>query len=36
VKLGVFTVVFGDLPLTATLDRVGALELDAVEIGTGH
>jgi len=36
VKLGVFTVVFGDLPLTATLDRVVALGLDAVEIGTGN
>jgi sugar phosphate isomerase/epimerase len=36
VKLGVFTVVFGDLPLTAALDRVVALGLDAVEIGTGN
>ena len=35
-KLGVFTVVFGDLPLTAALDRVVALGLDAVEIGTGN
>jgi sugar phosphate isomerase/epimerase len=35
-KLGVFTVVFGDLPLAAALDRVVALGLDAVEIGTGN
>ena len=35
-KLGVFTVVFGDLPLTAALDRVVALGLEAVEIGTGN
>ena len=35
-KLGVFTVVFADLPLTAALDRVVALGLDAVEIGTGN
>jgi sugar phosphate isomerase/epimerase len=35
VKLGVFTVVFGQLPLTEALDRVVALGLDAVEIGTG-
>jgi sugar phosphate isomerase/epimerase len=36
VKLGVFTVVYGDLPLAEALDRVVALELDAVEIGTGN
>jgi len=36
VKLGVFTVVFGELPLAAALDRVVALGLDAVEIGTGN
>jgi sugar phosphate isomerase/epimerase len=36
VKLGVFTVVFGELPLADTLDRVVALGLDAVEIGTGN
>jgi sugar phosphate isomerase/epimerase len=36
VKLGVFTVVFGELPLTEALDRVVALGLDAVEIGTGN
>ena len=35
-KLGVFTVVFGDLPVAAALDRVVALGLDAVEIGTGN
>ena len=35
-KLGVFTVVFGDAPLAAALDRVVALGLDAVEIGTGN
>ena len=34
-KLGVFTVVYGDLPLADALDRVVALGLDAVEIGTG-
>ena len=34
-KLGVFTVVFGQLPLGEALDRVVALGLDAVEIGTG-
>jgi sugar phosphate isomerase/epimerase len=36
VKLGVFTVVFGQLPLAEALDRVVALELDAVEIGAGN
>jgi sugar phosphate isomerase/epimerase len=36
VKLGVFTVVFGELPLDDALDRVAALGLDAVEIGTGN
>jgi sugar phosphate isomerase/epimerase len=35
-KLGVFTVVFGELPLAQALDRVVALGLDAVEIGTGN
>ena len=35
-KLGVFTVVFGELPLAEALDRVVALGLDAVEIGTGN
>jgi sugar phosphate isomerase/epimerase len=36
VKLGVFTVVFGQLELDAALDRVVELGLDAVEIGTGN
>jgi sugar phosphate isomerase/epimerase len=36
VKLGVFTVVLGQLPLAEALDRVVALGLDAVEIGTGN
>jgi sugar phosphate isomerase/epimerase len=36
VKLGVFTVVFGELSLAEALDRVVALGLDAVEIGTGN
>jgi sugar phosphate isomerase/epimerase len=35
VKLGVFTVVYGQLPLAEALDKVVALGLDAVEIGTG-
>ena len=35
-KLGVFTVVFGELPPAEALDRVVALGLDAVEIGTGN
>lgn len=35
-KLGVFTVVYGDLPLAEALDRVVALGLDAVEVGTGN
>ena len=35
-KLGVFTVVFGQLPPAEALDRVVALGLDAVEIGTGN
>src|SRR4051812_13133429 len=35
VKLGVFTVLFGDRNLDAMLDHVAALGLDAVEIGTG-
>jgi sugar phosphate isomerase/epimerase len=36
VKLGVFTVVFGQLGLAEALDRVVELGLDAVEIGTGN
>lgn len=35
-KLGVFLVVYGNLPLGEALDRVVALGLDAVEIGTGN
>jgi sugar phosphate isomerase/epimerase len=36
VKLGVFDPVFGDLALEPMLDRVVALGLEAVEIGTGN
>src|SRR5947207_3170873 len=35
-KLGVFTVLFGDRPLEAALDRIMAAVLDCVEIGTGN
>jgi sugar phosphate isomerase/epimerase len=35
-QLGVFDPIFGDLPLDAALDRVVALGLEAVEIGTGN
>jgi sugar phosphate isomerase/epimerase len=35
-KLGVFTVLFADLPLDAMLDRVAALGIEAVELGTGN
>lgn len=35
-KLGVFTVVFGQLELDEALDRVVGLGLDAVEVGTGN
>lgn len=35
-KLGVFTVLFADLPFEAMLDRVSSLGLDAVELGTGN
>lgn len=35
VRLGVFTVLFGDRPLEETLDYVKAQGLDAVEIGCG-
>lgn len=35
-KLGLFTVVFADLPIEQALDRVVALGLDAVELGTGN
>ena len=35
-KLGVFTVLFGDQPLEAALDRAVEAGLDCVEIGTGN
>jgi sugar phosphate isomerase/epimerase len=35
-KLGVFTVLFGNEPLEAALDRAVAAGLDCVEIGTGN
>ena len=35
-KLGVFTVLFGDQPLEAALDRPVEAGLDCVEIGTGN
>src|ERR1700675_4142682 len=35
-KLGVFTVLFSELALEPMLDRVVALGLDAVELGTGN
>ena len=34
-KLGVFTVLFGNLPFEAMLDKVKAVGIEAVEIGTG-
>lgn len=34
-KLGVFTVLFSDLPLESMLDKVAASGLETVEIGTG-
>ena len=34
-KLGVFTVLFGNKPFEETLDYVKELGLEAVEIGTG-
>ena len=34
-KLGVFTVLFGDTPFEETLDLVAGLGLQAVELGTG-
>jgi sugar phosphate isomerase/epimerase len=36
VKLGVFTVLYGDLPLEEALDKLAALGVEAVEIGTGN
>ena len=35
-KLGVFTVLFRDLPFEEMLDKVAALGLEAVELGTGN
>jgi sugar phosphate isomerase/epimerase len=35
-KLGVFTVLFRDLPFEQMLDKVAELGLDAVELGTGN
>jgi len=36
VKLGVFTVVYQDLPLERMLDTAAALGIEAVELGTGN
>ena len=35
-KLGVFTVLYADLPLEEMLDKVGAMGVEAVELGTGN
>ena len=35
-KLGVFTVPYGNLPLAGALDRLGGLGVEAVELGTGN
>ncbi|TMK56889.1 MAG: sugar phosphate isomerase/epimerase, partial [Actinobacteria bacterium] len=35
-KLGVFTVLYRDLPFEQMLDKVVELGLDAVELGTGN
>jgi sugar phosphate isomerase/epimerase len=35
-KLGVFTVLFGDRPFEAALDRIKEAGLDSVELGTGN
>jgi sugar phosphate isomerase/epimerase len=35
-KIGLLTVLYADQPLEAVLDRVAALGLDAVELGTGN
>jgi sugar phosphate isomerase/epimerase len=36
VKLGVFTVLYRDVPFEEMLDKVKSLGLDAVELGTGN
>jgi sugar phosphate isomerase/epimerase len=36
VKLGVFTVLYQDLPFEEALDKLAALGIEAVEIGTGN
>jgi sugar phosphate isomerase/epimerase len=36
VKLGVLTVLYADLPLEEVLDKVAAMGVDAVELGTGN
>jgi sugar phosphate isomerase/epimerase len=36
VKLGVFTVLYSDLPLERMLDKVAEMGLDAIELGTGN
>ena len=35
-KLGVFTVPYGNLPLADALDRLAGLGVEAVELGTGN
>jgi sugar phosphate isomerase/epimerase len=35
-KLGVFTVLLGDIPFEPMLDKVAAMGIEAVEIGTGN
>ncbi|HEX3330824.1 MAG TPA: sugar phosphate isomerase/epimerase [Gaiellales bacterium] len=35
-KLGVFTVPYGNLPLAEALDRLAAMGVEAVELGTGN
>lgn len=35
-RLGVFTVLFGDRPLEAALDQIAAAGIECVEIGTGN
>jgi sugar phosphate isomerase/epimerase len=36
VRLGVFSVLYSQLPLEQALDKIGAMGADAVEIGTGN